>query len=94
MLSETEILCGELHDRPRQLREFRGEYGSLRLFGGPQDHNEIDIVEFNPEYIMFWGDNVADGLFTPVCFVVDVYYKNGILLESFIWESEVDNTTG
>ncbi|HFW5421931.1 TPA: hypothetical protein ACJ29H_004229 [Salmonella enterica subsp. enterica serovar Wandsworth] len=51
-------------------------------------------MEFNPEYIMFWGDNVADGLFTPVCFVVDVYYKNGILLESFIWESEVDNTTG
>ncbi|EDV0487679.1 hypothetical protein ZE26_000343 [Salmonella enterica subsp. enterica] len=76
---------------PRQLREFRGEYGSLRLFVGPQDIDEIDILEFNPEYIMSWVDKVADGLFTPVCFVVNVYYKNGILLESFTWDSEVDN---
>ncbi|HAK7174406.1 TPA: hypothetical protein H2T65_000338 [Salmonella enterica] len=76
---------------PRQLREFRGEYGSLRLFVGPQDIDEIDILEFNPEYIVSWVDKVADGLFTPVCFVVNVYYKNGILLESFTWGSEVDN---
>nr|WP_231389580.1 hypothetical protein [Salmonella enterica] len=76
---------------PRQLREFRGEYGSLRLFVGPQDIDEIDILEFNPEYIVSWVDKVADGLFTPVCFVVNVYYKNGILLESFTWDSEVDN---
>ncbi|EJM3642745.1 hypothetical protein NOH45_001619 [Salmonella enterica] len=76
---------------PRQLREFSGEYGSLRLFVGPQDIDEIDILEFNPEYIVSWVDKVADGLFTPVCFVVNVYYKNGILLESFTWDSEVDN---
>ncbi|HAD4347940.1 TPA_asm: hypothetical protein G1T41_23380 [Salmonella enterica subsp. enterica serovar Typhi str. CT18] len=76
---------------PRLLREFRGEYGSLRLFVGPQDIDEIDILEFNPEYIVSWVDKVADGLFTPVCFVVNVYYKNGILLESFTWDSEVDN---
>ncbi|EHQ2115859.1 hypothetical protein KQ746_001102 [Salmonella enterica] len=76
---------------PRQLREFRGEYGSLRLFVGPQDIYEIDILEFNPEYIVSWVDKVADGLFTPVCFVVNVYYKNGILLESFTWDSKVDN---
>ncbi|EBS1324559.1 hypothetical protein CRQ31_09845 [Salmonella enterica subsp. enterica serovar Worthington] len=76
---------------PRQLREFRGEYGSLRLFVGPQDIDEIDILEFSPEYIVSWVDKVADGLFTPVCFVVNVYYKNGILLESFTWDSEVDN---
>lgn len=76
---------------PVQLREFRGEYGSLRLFVGPQDIDEIDILEFNPEYIVSWVDKVADGLFTPVCFVVNVYYKNGILLESFTWDSEVDN---
>ncbi|MKM02661.1 hypothetical protein D6S11_22920 [Salmonella enterica subsp. enterica] len=76
---------------PRQLREFRGEYGSLRLFVGPQDIDEIDILEFNPEYIVSWGDKVADGLFTPVCFVANVYYKNGILLESFPWDSEVDD---
>ncbi|EAA5918306.1 hypothetical protein EZX49_11935 [Salmonella enterica subsp. enterica serovar Indiana] len=75
---------------PRQLREFRGEYGSLRLFVGPQDIDEIDILEFNPEYIVSWVDKVADGLFTPVCFVVNVYYKNGILLESFTWDSEVN----
>ncbi|EIK0449542.1 hypothetical protein LJS90_001054 [Salmonella enterica] len=76
---------------PRPLREFRGEYGSLRLFVGPQDIDEIDILEFNPEYIVSWVDKVADGLFTPVCFVANVYYKNGILLESFTWDSEVDN---
>ncbi|ECE7752244.1 hypothetical protein EUW85_23625 [Salmonella enterica subsp. enterica serovar Ngili] len=76
---------------PRQLREFRGEYGSLRLFVGPQDIDETDILEFSPEYIVSWVDKVADGVFTPVCFVVNVYYKNGILLESFTWDSEVDN---
>ncbi|EKF3189952.1 hypothetical protein OYR07_004013 [Salmonella enterica] len=76
---------------PRLLHEYRGEYGSLRLFVGPQNIDEIDILEFNPEYIMSWVDKVADGLFTPVCFVVNVYYKNGILLESFTWDSEVDN---
>ncbi|MBA3211327.1 hypothetical protein CBZ97_006770 [Salmonella enterica] len=76
---------------PRLLHEYRGEYGSLRLFVGPQNINEIDILEFNPEYIVSWVDKVADGVFTPVCFAVNVHYKNGILLESFTWDSEVDN---
>lgn len=76
---------------PRLLHEYRGEYGSLRLFVGPQNIDEIDILEFNPEYIVSWVDKVADGLFTPVCFAVNVHYKNGILLESFTWDSEVDN---
>ncbi|EBH5052867.1 hypothetical protein CJW82_12310 [Salmonella enterica] len=76
---------------PRLLHEYRGEYGSLRLFVGPQNIDEIDILEFNPEYIVSWVDKVADGVFTPVCFVVNVHYKNGILLESFTWDSEVDD---
>ncbi|ASG86859.1 hypothetical protein [Salmonella enterica] len=76
---------------PHQIREYHGEYGSLRLFVGPQDIDEIDVLEFNPEYIISWVDKVADGLFTPVCFAVNVYYKNGALLESFTWDSEVDN---
>ncbi|EBF4234089.1 hypothetical protein FH405_18755 [Salmonella enterica] len=76
---------------PRLLHEYRGEYGSLRLFVWPQNIDEIDILEFNPEYIVSWVDKVADGVFTPVCFVVNVHYKNGILLESFTWDSEVDN---
>ncbi|ELV5025796.1 hypothetical protein SHA53_003132 [Salmonella enterica] len=76
---------------PRLLHEYRGEYGSLRLFVGPQNIDETDILEFNPEYIVSWVDKVADGVFTPVCFEVNVHYKNGILLESFTWDSEVDN---
>lgn len=76
---------------PRLLHEYRGEYGSLRLFVGPQNIDEIDILEFNPEYIVSWVDKVVDGVFTPVCFAVNVHYKNGILLESFTWDSEVDN---
>ncbi|EAA8046860.1 hypothetical protein FNY09_24725 [Salmonella enterica] len=76
---------------PRLLHEYRGEYGSLRLFVGPQNIDEIDILEFNPEYIVSWVDKVADGVFTPVCFAVNVHYKNGILLECFTWDSEVDN---
>ncbi|EIS1622173.1 hypothetical protein L2C17_004708 [Salmonella enterica subsp. enterica serovar Sandiego] len=76
---------------PRLLHEYRGEYGSLRLFVGPQNIDEIDILEFNPEYIVSWVDKVADGVFIPVCFAVNVHYKNGILLESFTWDSEVDN---
>ncbi|EAB3865150.1 hypothetical protein IC950_001261 [Salmonella enterica] len=76
---------------PRLLHEYRGEYGSLRLFVGPQNIDEIDILAFNPEYIVSWVDKVADGVFTPVCFAVNVHYKNGILLECFTWDSEVDN---
>ncbi|EGM1591802.1 hypothetical protein ILW01_004959 [Salmonella enterica] len=76
---------------PRLLHEYRGEYGSLRLFVGPQNIDEIDILEFNPEYIVSWVDKVADGVFTPVCFAVNVHYKNGILLECFTCDSEVDN---
>ncbi|EAO9558229.1 hypothetical protein ATR19_24665 [Salmonella enterica] len=76
---------------PRLLHEYRGEYGSLRLFVGPQNIDEIDILEFNLEYIVSWVDKVADGVFTPVCFAVNVHYKNGILLECFTWDSEVDN---
>ncbi|EEH5136402.1 hypothetical protein GWV17_16520 [Salmonella enterica] len=76
---------------PRLLHEYRGEYGSLRLFVGPQNIDEIDILEFSPEYIVSWVDKVADGVFTPVCFMVNVHYKNGILLESFTWDSEVDD---
>lgn len=64
----------------------------MRIFVGPQDIDGIDILEFNQEYIVSWVDRVADGLFTPVCFVVNVHYKNGALLETFTWDSEVDNT--
>ncbi|ECA1950210.1 hypothetical protein EJH27_01920 [Salmonella enterica subsp. enterica serovar Virchow] len=76
---------------PRQIRQYRGEYGSLSVYVGPQNIEEIDILEFNPEYIVSWVDRVAEGLFTPVCFVVNVHYKNGALLTSFPWDSEVDN---
>ncbi|EBR8157668.1 hypothetical protein DPY64_15245 [Salmonella enterica subsp. enterica serovar Newport] len=76
---------------PRQIRQYHGEYGSLRLFVGPQDIDEIDILEFDPEYIMSWVDRVAEGLFTPVCFVVNVHYRNGALLEAFTWDSEVED---
>lgn len=76
---------------PRQIRQYRGEFGSLRLYVGQQDIDEIDVLEFNPEYIVSWVDKVADGLFTPVSFVVNVHYKNGALLESFPWDTEVDD---
>ncbi|EBY2753053.1 hypothetical protein DVF53_20840 [Salmonella enterica subsp. enterica serovar Kottbus] len=76
---------------PRQIRQYHGEYGSLRLFVGPQDIDEIDILEFDPEYIVSWVDKVAEGLFTPVCFVVNVHYRNGALLEAFTWDSEVED---
>lgn len=71
---------------PRKIRHYRGELGSLRLYVGQQNIDEIDVLEFNPEYIVSWVDKVADGLFTPVCFVVNVHYKNGALLESFPWD--------
>ncbi|EJN1667667.1 hypothetical protein AADY61_001626 [Salmonella enterica] len=77
--------------KPRQLREFQGEYGTLRLGVMPQDIGTIDVMEFDPDYIVSWVDKVADGLFTPVCFVANIHYKNGVLLESFPWDCEVDD---
>lgn len=76
---------------PRQIRQYLGTYGALRLYVGPQDIDEIDVLEFNPDYIVSWVDKVADSLFTPVCFVVNVHYKNDNVIETFRWDCEVDD---
>ncbi|EAB4413602.1 hypothetical protein KN894_004805 [Salmonella enterica] len=76
---------------PRILRRYKGEYGDIRVDVMPQDIGEIDVMEFDPDYIISWVDKVADGVFTPVQFVANVYYRNGVQMASFRGDTEVDN---
>ncbi|EBU1126801.1 hypothetical protein CSK01_20230 [Salmonella enterica] len=76
---------------PRILRRYKGEYGDIRVDVMPQDIGEIDVMEFDPDYIVSWVDKVADGVFTPVQFVANVYYRNGIQMASFRGDIEVED---
>ncbi|EKO1959558.1 hypothetical protein PZC96_004464 [Salmonella enterica] len=76
---------------PRILRRYKGGYGDIRVDVMPQDIGEIDVMEFDPDYIISWVDKVADGVFTPLQFVANVYYRNGIQMASFRGDIEVDN---
>ncbi|ECF1925702.1 hypothetical protein E1L25_27740, partial [Salmonella enterica subsp. enterica serovar Newport] len=76
---------------PRQLREYRGEYGVVKVGVMPQDIGEIDVMEFDPDYIISWVDKVADGVFTPLQFVANVYYRNGVQMASFRGDTEVED---
>ncbi|EDL3493867.1 hypothetical protein CRW82_25085, partial [Salmonella enterica subsp. enterica serovar Newport] len=76
---------------PRILRRYKGEYGDIRVDVMPQDIGEIDVMEFDPDYIISWVDKVADGVFTPLQFVANVYYRNGVQMASFRGDSEVED---
>ncbi|EHX6757525.1 TPA: hypothetical protein ACIVQF_004731 [Salmonella enterica subsp. enterica serovar Muenchen] len=76
---------------PRVLREYRGEYGVIKVGVMPQDIGAIDVMEFDPDYIVSWVDKVADGVFTPVQFVANVFYRNGVQMASFRGDTEVDD---
>ncbi|EBL5307001.1 hypothetical protein NZ49_10915 [Salmonella enterica subsp. enterica serovar Newport] len=76
---------------PRILRRYKGEYGDIRVDVMPQDIGEIDVMEFDPDYIISWVDKVADGVFTPLQFVANVYYRNGVLMASFRGDIEVED---
>ncbi|ECM3183075.1 hypothetical protein QB94_23155, partial [Salmonella enterica subsp. enterica serovar Newport] len=76
---------------PRILRRYKGEYGDIRVDVMPQDIGEIDVMEFDPDYIISWVDKVADGVFTPLQFVANVYYRNGIQMASFREDIEVED---
>ncbi|HCM3243754.1 TPA: hypothetical protein N3G02_005303, partial [Salmonella enterica subsp. enterica serovar Newport] len=76
---------------PRVLREYRGEYGVIKVGVMPQDIGAIDVLEFDPDYIVSWVDKVADGVFTPVQFVANVFYRNGVQMASFRGDTEVED---
>ncbi|EBX2873185.1 hypothetical protein DRL66_07940 [Salmonella enterica subsp. enterica serovar Muenchen] len=76
---------------PRVLREYRGEYGVIKVGVMPQDIEAIDVMEFDPDYIVSWVDKVADGVFTPVQFVANVFYRNGAQMASFRGDTEVED---
>ncbi|ECM5085901.1 hypothetical protein NY62_21915 [Salmonella enterica subsp. enterica serovar Newport] len=76
---------------PRILRRYKGGYGDIRVDVMPQDIGGIDVMEFDPDYIISWVDKVADGVFTPLQFVANVYYRNGIQMASFRGDIEVED---
>ncbi|EJL1150850.1 hypothetical protein NL763_003971 [Salmonella enterica] len=76
---------------PRVLQEYRGEYGVIKVGVMPQDIRAIDVLESDPDYIVSWVDKVADGVFTPVQFVANVFYRNGVQMASFRGDTAVED---
>ncbi|NMD81421.1 hypothetical protein HG597_20165 [Klebsiella sp. DNRA6] len=56
-----------------------------------QPVDEIDIMEFDTDFLTGYVDSVARGIFVPVKFHVKVHYRNGSLLARFSGDADVNN---
>ncbi|KER03584.1 hypothetical protein LGZ99_16915 [Photorhabdus temperata] len=98
-LTETCLYCFErlskflyyLQVESRPIRQFSTAFGRIRVGMGPQDLDNIVVEEFAPEYISQYIDRVADGIFTPVEFRADVVYCNGIMMEIFRLDRDIED---
>lgn len=75
----------------RRIRRFQLSIGHIDVTCRPQKLSEIDICEFDPDYLVQYIDKVAEGIVTPVCVQATVFYNNGIEMESFLADVDVDN---
>lgn len=74
----------------RQLRHWRSCAGEIRLYMSPQPIDEIDIMEFEDDFLTEYVDAVAVGIYVPVIFRADVHYRNGAVLACFTGDAEVN----
>lgn len=65
----------------------REQHTDLMYLGGQPEKSFPPCIAIRGEFCT----NLLQSPFTPVCFVVNVHYRNGALLESFPWDSEVDD---
>ncbi|EPC4577161.1 hypothetical protein PO498_15495 [Klebsiella variicola] len=83
--------AGHCTSEEREIRCWRSEHGTIRVFMCPQAVDEIDFMEFEDNYLTEYVDAVAAGLFVPVTFRVDVNYRNGATLARFTGDAEVND---
>ncbi|HFV9292203.1 hypothetical protein [Serratia fonticola] len=79
------------HVEPDRVRTFIFPLGRLEVIRHPQALGELDVDEFDQDYLAFYVDQVADGLFTPVMLEARVVFSNGVILKTFTADVDVDN---
>lgn len=74
----------------RQIRRWCGNAGEIRLYMSPQCIDEIDIMEFDDDFLTQYVDGVAAGIYVPATFRADVHYRNGAVMINFTGDAEVN----
>ncbi|MBA0211891.1 hypothetical protein [Pectobacterium brasiliense] len=75
----------------KQIRRWRGSAGEIRLYISQQSIDEIDIMEFEDDFLTQHVDSIAAGIYVPVTFRVDIHYRNGAVMKSFTGDTEVND---
>ncbi|WDF99859.1 hypothetical protein PSR30_04630 [Pectobacterium carotovorum subsp. carotovorum] len=75
----------------KQIRRWRGSAGEIRLYMSQQSIHDIDIMEFEDDFLTQHVDAIAAGIYVPVTFRADVHYRNGAVMKSFTGDTEVND---
>ncbi len=75
----------------RQLRSWKSAFGEIRLHMSSQAIEDIDIMEFDDDYLTGYIDSVANGVFVPVIFNVSVHYRSGAAVARFSGDADVND---
>ncbi|MDY4316510.1 hypothetical protein SOW02_16425 [Pectobacterium actinidiae] len=74
----------------RDTYSWSGDTGEIRLYMSPQPIDEIDIMEFEDDFLTSYVDAIVAGVHVPVIFRADVHYRNGAVMASFMGDTEVN----
>lgn len=75
----------------KQIRRWRGSIGEIRLYMSQQSIDDVDIMEFEDDFLTQHVDAIAAGIYVPVTFRADVHYRNGAVMKSFTGDTEVND---
>ncbi|MGM3190956.1 hypothetical protein ACS25B_08505 [Dickeya dadantii subsp. dieffenbachiae] len=75
----------------KQIRRWIGKSGDIRLYMSRQSIDEIDIMEFEDDFLTQHVDAIAAGIYVPVTFRADIHYRNGAVMKSFMGDKEVND---
>ncbi|MBN3263997.1 hypothetical protein [Pectobacterium brasiliense] len=75
----------------KQIRRWRGSAGEIRLYMSQQSIDDIDVMEFENDFLTQHVDAIAAGIYVPVTFRADVHYRNGAVMKSFTGDTEVND---
>ncbi|MFJ5395105.1 hypothetical protein ACIPR7_08910 [Pectobacterium parvum] len=75
----------------KQIRCWRGSTGEIRLYMSQQSIDDVDIMEFEDDFLIQHINAIAAGIYVPVTFRADVHYRNGAVMKSFTGDTEVND---